>query len=878
MATERNSPWNQEVVLFIHGTGSQSASSEFPADRPAEQRWYQRGSSFWREFDALLRNPAGRAQLPGPDFWREFAEPVRGRKYDHFWWSGANSEQDRREAGARLHKAISRMAERGVGVHLIGHSHGGSVIRHALLMGRLENVLSVSSLGTPFINHGPPPWGWWWLAAALVVLLIAIAPTVEIVHSMHDFTVLPAEPYHWNENLDTRWLSKVSERWTEAIAQEHSPATYVTLPVAIVLAFMFLAAFGRWLWRHGVAHCMRQFRAAPEDEYRRRWNVLFSRHDEAINALILVDRLRLEDLAPRFGGMLWIYDRLVAPLIEQFMTEISRGGALGADIAGDFVVAVSRFPFEPIPVRPLFVERIDRDLLSRADDTAKKAVVALRRSLSEMASQPEAIFSNRDFVGLAIERVISSTNGELVHNQYFDDIGVQSELVRHIREPLADRSGDDWPPPPPADRRGFRRLRVAAVLGAVLLAGLSAASSRWLDQRIDHQEKIKVACKAGLESELLGEICAEKLRQAGFHVAFERTDYSTREIQQRAAAGDLQVFAELTGSLYRRLANPVSLDGAPWIEPAAGELATPFAPWFAQQRSTNQLLARATPGAGLGVASPYLFVVKREGAEPAKGRNERRLFETLLGVGVIEPISYSQQQVWQRKCPTLRVEHQLNFQKFRTWYGDPAGMRVKIGLTSDLVGAEAPLELLLSSITPPPAVSSFARMARQMSLDRLPGPVQILEVSDNKYEQLSDGLVDLIAGDGTDHQLYEDPSFVPLATVGFGEFTPPPTEAVPAPKPQNERELLTDFLLPYEVFPIIFHPRRAQRQAIAAALAAPVVGGNGRLNQTHFALLLGIFEREIKQNRLTGYPRDARREELVRQYWSNLFTTAAPAP
>lgn len=877
MATERNATWNKEVVLFIHGTGSQSSCSEFPPDRPAEQRWYQRGSSFWREFDALLRNPAGKAQLPDPDFWREFADPVRGQKYDHFWWSGANSEQARREAGARLHQALSRMAERGVGAHLIGHSHGGSVIRHALLMGRHDNVLSVSSLGTPFINHGPPPWGWWWLAAALLVLLIAIAPTAEIVHSMYDFTVLPAEPYRWNENLDTRWLSKVSERWTEAIAQEHSPATYVTLPVAILLASLFFAAFSRWLWRHGVARFWRQFRAAPEEEYRRRWNVLFSRHDEAINALILVDRLRLEDLAPRFGGMLWFYDRLVAPLIEQFMTEISRGGALGADVAGDFVVAVSRFPFAPLPVRPLFVERIDRDLLSRADDTAKKAVVALRRSLSEMAGQPEAIFSNRDFVGLAIERVISSTNGELVHNQYFDDIGVQSELVRHIREPLAERAGDDWPPPPQADRRGFRRLRLAAVIGAVLLAGVSAASSRWIDQRIDPAEPILVASKDGFESELLGEICAEKLRQAGFRATFERTDYSTREIQQRAAAGDLQVYAELTGSLYRRLANPVTLDGAPWIDPAPGDPAPRFDAWFAQQRGANPLLARATPGAGLGAASPYLFVLKRGGAE-AKGRNDRKLFETLLGVGVIEPIAYSQQQTWLRKCPTLKVEYQLHFQKFRAWYGDPSGMRVKFGLTSDLIGSEAPLEQLLSSIAPPPAVSSFARLARQMSLDRLPGPVQILEVSENKYEQLSDGLVDIIAGDGADHQLYSDPSYIPLATVGWGEFTLPPTETAPEPKPQSERELLTNFLLPYEVFPIIFHPRRAQRQALSAALAAPVVGGEGRLNQTRFALLLGAYEREVKQNRLSGYRRDARREELVRQSWRELFTPAAANP
>ncbi|MEO1281582.1 MAG: hypothetical protein AAFV69_07610 [Pseudomonadota bacterium] len=74
-----------------------------------------------------------------------------------FVWSGDNSETERRRAGERLFREIRQIDEAGEKYCLIGHSHGGSVISHALLFAaakkvELSGLQKWLTVGTPFVH------------------------------------------------------------------------------------------------------------------------------------------------------------------------------------------------------------------------------------------------------------------------------------------------------------------------------------------------------------------------------------------------------------------------------------------------------------------------------------------------------------------------------------------------------------------------------------------------------------------------------------------------------------------------------------------------------------------------------------------------------
>jgi hypothetical protein len=76
------------------------------------------------------------------------------------WDEGPNSELKRRKAGQALLKKLKEYERMGENYHLIGHSHGGSVIHHALLLAsnRRESLPHLRiwlTVGTPFIRTKP---------------------------------------------------------------------------------------------------------------------------------------------------------------------------------------------------------------------------------------------------------------------------------------------------------------------------------------------------------------------------------------------------------------------------------------------------------------------------------------------------------------------------------------------------------------------------------------------------------------------------------------------------------------------------------------------------------------------------------------------------
>ncbi|RTL49011.1 MAG: hypothetical protein EKK46_15015 [Rhodocyclaceae bacterium] len=137
------------IVVTVHGTGDPNAN-------PQLVKWWQSGSAFLEHFIQGL-------SLSG---WMATVEP--------FVWSGRNSEHDRRAAGRTLASHIQALEISGLPYHLVGHSHGGSVIEEALIFAitrmKLEpnGLKSVTTVGTPFIESRPKLFSANRLAAALL--------------------------------------------------------------------------------------------------------------------------------------------------------------------------------------------------------------------------------------------------------------------------------------------------------------------------------------------------------------------------------------------------------------------------------------------------------------------------------------------------------------------------------------------------------------------------------------------------------------------------------------------------------------------------------------------------------------------------------------
>ena len=125
---------SDDLVLLIHGTYAGS-------DSDASDGWWQQGSRTWEEL---------KSKLP-----RGTRLPEQGKL---FHWSGENHERARIKASHQLLCRLQQMETTGQSYHLIGHSHGGSVIWGALRLAALRDeplkrLKSWSTVGTPFMHH-----------------------------------------------------------------------------------------------------------------------------------------------------------------------------------------------------------------------------------------------------------------------------------------------------------------------------------------------------------------------------------------------------------------------------------------------------------------------------------------------------------------------------------------------------------------------------------------------------------------------------------------------------------------------------------------------------------------------------------------------------
>src|SRR5262245_61480407 len=120
------------TVITVHGT--------FAADSTEGSQWWQHKSDFEKDVNTYVQSDDGASV--------EFVP---------FVWDGKNSETSRRDAAKRLADQLETLASKGECHCPIGHSHGGSIIAHALAQtsrdyakaGRLTTWIAVA---TPFLK------------------------------------------------------------------------------------------------------------------------------------------------------------------------------------------------------------------------------------------------------------------------------------------------------------------------------------------------------------------------------------------------------------------------------------------------------------------------------------------------------------------------------------------------------------------------------------------------------------------------------------------------------------------------------------------------------------------------------------------------------
>jgi hypothetical protein len=451
---------DHELVLLVHGT---FAGRE--ADRG--DSWWQEGSAAWKELSKRLPDGARLSE-----------------QGEVFHWSGDNSERARIKAGADLLEQMLQLEASGRKYHLIGHSHGGSVIWHALRQATLRRKVlpglrSWTTVGTPFLHYRTS--GAWSLAniGSLVLALLLLKPACKAFYSFFTFALAAVLGSH--ATLDVPSNQQVGPAMAMFRAPVFALLEWIGVPIvatdtglrmgsydpqtgqslfeylfmswegwcicAIVLlggyVFLLLAAF----FLNPVLESLRiraekRLERAAMEAYRGRWLGLWSPNDEAINGLRATLDLSVSfvsQVAPRerilFSDYLslvsrpyfWIlapvFNRWLRPYLDRMVRSMVVKTAQGNNRPAAWVVAVSPYPVadSDAAAHPALPAELNKSLVDRANHYARDIAPKLRDLLAEPS-----------FVA-GLERFGKDLNGqELIHTSYFDHAPVLDLLALHI--------------------------------------------------------------------------------------------------------------------------------------------------------------------------------------------------------------------------------------------------------------------------------------------------------------------------------------------------------------------------------------------------------------------------------------------------------------
>jgi hypothetical protein len=399
---------SRELIVRVHGTGAALADDSGEA-------WWQCGSPVETKLAHQL-------------------EGVAQCERSAFHWSGANTESARQLAATVLSAHISSLERESATYHLVGHSHGGSVIWMALKMfcekgQSLPGLKSWTTLGTPYLHYRPLP----------------VAPLAFLPLVVFSFLALPTALWRsfGGNSLATTAIETYVYR--AEIAFHHGTTVLIIvallalLVVALCLTSLFQLAMS--MYRLVGFRKTQELNLRTFAMFRERGLVLWSPDDEAINGL--TSTLSLSgDVVPRIpkaqGSLMrrflrffaapirMVFNLFFAPTADLFIWQSIRDRLQGNDFPGWEVAMVSSSPC-PNAGRWSSIEKsIAQRLLNQANSFASKTVANMRAILG-LASEG----------GLDRLNVLSGlrsqlTFEELIHTSYFQDPGVLTLISNWI--------------------------------------------------------------------------------------------------------------------------------------------------------------------------------------------------------------------------------------------------------------------------------------------------------------------------------------------------------------------------------------------------------------------------------------------------------------
>ncbi|MBK7809551.1 MAG: hypothetical protein IPJ51_25200 [Saprospiraceae bacterium] len=324
-----------------------------------------------------------------------------------FEWSGTNSLYARQSASVRLMEMLKRLGETHESIHLIGHSHGGTIIQYAL-----ENhtylkskntwksiVKSWTTVGTPFysfkgINKYINPRHLYSLAFWTSFLLIGIFC------------------FFLGHNTFQNILKLVQNQfWYLAIA-------------TFILAGLINQIFEALTFNSSLNHTFQN--------YGSKWLGIYSRYDEAILGLknskdISIKLSKREFPSDGLSNHLLFFTRLIFNIIYDYTARILISKFLTSKFKNYFTgidrnyFLINKVNFNPNNKEPFFIPKeIDENILKEIIADNQSKVGFFRNSFnSENNNLFKTIIDSNDL-----------NKPKLVHSAYFD----QNEIIKFILE------------------------------------------------------------------------------------------------------------------------------------------------------------------------------------------------------------------------------------------------------------------------------------------------------------------------------------------------------------------------------------------------------------------------------------------------------------
>lgn len=449
-------PANTEKLILVHGTYANRNSDEGTS-------WWQLGSS---TTEGLLERLPQDVELP--------------KHGEVFHWSGENSERERIKAADDLLDYLRKLEGEGTHYHLVGHSHGGSVIWHALRQSVLERrplatLRSWATVGTPFLHLRSKGGNslMLWLNVALALLLVKPAATTLL--KMLRLFIAPGSS-NWLNNASDQRIDEVTfwntpvlwimERLGEPIERTSHGIRVGALQSGEHLTLKeFFSHYEGWLILGTallvlyviiniiiflISPVLESLRIKAEHRleddtfeiYGKRWLGLWSPDDEAINGLratlglsvsfvsklmirepvLLSDYLMLVS-RPYYWMLNPIFNYGLRPLLDKTVRGIVIKKAQGNNRPAAEVIRVASSPLhcessDPfLPIPP----SLNKKIVDKANESAGGAASTFRKLLAAPS------------FAAGLEHLGSQISGnELVHTSYFDHGPVLDILTMHI--------------------------------------------------------------------------------------------------------------------------------------------------------------------------------------------------------------------------------------------------------------------------------------------------------------------------------------------------------------------------------------------------------------------------------------------------------------